>query len=119
MLATLAGASGHQHFRMLTLLGARYDIVGEVMKKALSTLPSWLHVVVPYHSAELITAGYSAGRVSLVLVSLPPQDKHENIAAIVKYSPCILPGEKNEILVLEEELQSSQGRGTTWWRCER
>ena len=77
MLATLAGAAGHQHFRMLTFLGARYDIVGEVMKKALSALPSWVHVVVPYHSAELITAGYSAGRVSLVLVSLPPQDKHE------------------------------------------
>ena len=104
---------------MLTFLGGRYDIVGEIMKKASTTLPSWLHVVVPYHSAELITAGYSAGRVSLVLVSLPPQDKHETIAAIVKYSPCILPGEINEVLVLEEGLQSSQGRGTAWWGCER
>jgi hypothetical protein len=74
-LAFLAGSSGHHHFRMLTFLGGRYDIVGEVMKKASSALPSWLHVVVPYHSAETMTVVYSAGRVRLVIVSLPPKDK--------------------------------------------
>ncbi len=63
MLATFAGSSGYQHFRMLTFLGGRYDIVGEVLKKASTTLPSWLHVVVPFHSDETMTAGYSAGRV--------------------------------------------------------
>ncbi len=34
MLATAAGSSGHQNFRMLTFFGGRYDIVDEVMKKA-------------------------------------------------------------------------------------
>jgi hypothetical protein len=108
-LATIAGTSGHQNFRMLTFLGCRYDIVSEVTKKATATLPSWLHVIVPYHSAELITAGYSVGKVSMVLLSLPPQDKQEQITAIVKYSPSILPGEKVRFLCLKENCPYRKG----------
>jgi hypothetical protein len=93
-LGTIAGSAAHDRFRMLTFVGPRLEILGDIEKKLKAVLPKWHHCLVTCDTAEDHTAGRAALKLQFVFVSLVPSEKNDKIPTTVHITRNLMSGEK-------------------------